>query len=170
MTPSGLCTSIAGTNYNAGAGKNANHTTTTQTVSGTTTTNTYCYDNADRLISGSDPNVADVSYDSRGNIITMGNSWSGKYTSSFYYSFDRNSGYWQNWGNDYDIFTQRDVQNRAVCCYETGLATNSIWYGYTGSGDAPDFTRDANWNIVDKYIELGGKTTVMTQNKTFFRS
>lgn len=157
-TPGGQCAGTAGTNYNANAGKNANRTTTTQTVASVTTTKTYCYDNADRLISGTDPNVDQVTYDAHGNITGIGTSWNGKHTDMFYDSSDRNNGFWQNWGNDYDIYYERDVQNRIVSAYKIGLRTQDSWSGFTGSGDAPDFTRNANWDITEKYIQLPGGT------------
>lgn len=152
-TPAGQCT---GTAYNANAGKNSNRTTTTQTVGGVTKTFTYCYDNADRLLSSTDPSIDQVAYDTRGNITSLGTSYNSKHTDIFYDSGGRNNGFWQNWGDDYDIYYERDVQNRIVSRYEAGLKTNEIWYGFTGGSDTPDFTRDANWNIVDKYLELPG--------------
>ncbi len=151
-TPAGQCTGTAGTNYNANAGKNSNRTT--QTVDGVTRTS--CYDNADRLISGTDPSVDQVTYDAHGNIAEMGNSVTSKHTSLFYDGSDRSSGFWQNWGNDYDISYERDVQGRIASRYEGGLSTNSVWYCFTGASDTPDFTRDANWAITEKYLELPG--------------
>lgn len=31
-----------------------------------------------------------------------------------------------------------------------------MWYGFTGTGDSPDFARNANWDIVEKTLHLPG--------------
>jgi RHS repeat-associated protein len=160
-TPGGQCTGTAGTNYNANAGKNANRTTMIQTVGGVTATKTYCYDNADRLVNSSDLEVESPTYDAYGNMTALGTDYLGhKHTDLFYDSSDRNTGFWQNWGNDYETYYNRDVQNRIASRFEYGLRTTSAWYGFTGSGDEPDFTRDSNWNITEKYIQLPGGVTL----------
>ena len=35
-------------------------------------------------------------------------------------------------------------------------AAGDYWYGFTGSGDTPDFVRDASWAITEKTIQLPG--------------
>jgi hypothetical protein len=60
------CSGLPGSNVSAG--KNSNRTT--QAVNGVTTT--YCYDQADRLISSSNPLVNNATYDSHGNIVSLG--------------------------------------------------------------------------------------------------
>ena len=148
-TPSGCSGS-----YNANAGKNSSRTS--QTVN--STTQTYCYDQADRLISGTDPNVSTVAYDSHGNTTSMGNSSTGKYTQFFYDSSDRSMGVRQNWGNDYDIAYDRDADDRITMRWmsENGVDTASAWYGYIGPGDTPAFARRADWSITEKYLRLPG--------------
>ncbi len=142
--------------YNADAGKNANRISMSKTVGGVTTSTSYCYDYADRLIQSSDSNAVDPAYDSHGNLINMGTSWNGKYTQFAYDSSDRNIGVLQNWGNDYDIYYNRDVQNRITSRFVAGLSTSSTWYGFTGASSAPAFTRNANWDITEKYMSLPG--------------
>ncbi len=39
---------------------------------------------------------------------------------------------------------------------ENGTNTAANWYGYTGSGDTPDYARNSSWNIVEKYVSLPG--------------
>ncbi|MEK7152957.1 MAG: RHS repeat-associated core domain-containing protein, partial [Patescibacteria group bacterium] len=54
------------------------------------------------------------------------------------------------------------VRNR-ITYREKDNVTNWDWalagqwfYGFTGSGDTPDFVRDTNWNIVEKTLQLPG--------------
>lgn len=145
----------------------SNRTNTTHTVGGITTTTTGCYNYADQLTYSNDPNIDTPVYDSHGNIVHLGTDTGGKVTQLYYDSSDRNTGIRQNWGNDYDVAYNRDVANRIVSRFETGLHTASTWYGFTGTGDTPDFARDANWNITEKYLDLpGGVILTMRPTQT----
>lgn len=154
-----LCPTDVYNGGNINANKNSNRTSATYTGSGSYS-RAYCYDYADRLIYSNDNNAVDPVYDSHGNLTALGNSWAGKHTDLFYDSSDRHTGIWQNWGDDHDISFVRDAADRIVARYETSVRTNYIfqgaWYGFTGEGDAPDFLRDSNWNITEKYILLPG--------------
>nr|WP_239063305.1 PA14 domain-containing protein [Streptomyces sp. SID13031] len=138
--------------YNANAGKNSNRTS--QTINGATTT--YCYDQADQLAQSSTNKIDVPVYDAHGNTTQLGTSWGGGTVTQFTYdSSDRNSRISQNWGQE-QVDYNRDVQNRIISRFTSGTNTSSTWYGFTGAGDTPDFTRDSNWNITEKYFQLPG--------------
>jgi RHS repeat-associated protein len=134
----------------------SNRTSTTHTVGGVATTIISCYNYADQLTSSNDPNISTPVYDAHGNTTQLGTSSGGKVTQLSYDSSDRNTEIRQNGGTDYDVMYNRDVQDRIVSRFETGLHTASTWYGFTGDGDTPDFARDINHNITEKYLELPG--------------
>lgn len=146
------------TSANLNAGKNGNRTT--QTVNGVTTN--YCYDYADRLLAGSDPSLAIVEYDDHGNTTAIGTA---DLPMRFAYdASDRNTGIVQRTeaGNGIATYYTRDVQNRIMGRYIntisdwTWKAAGDSYYGFTGSGDTPDFIRDNDWNVVEKYVTLPG--------------
>ena len=147
-----------GSNMNANAGKNGNRTS--QTIDGVTTT--YCYDYADRLISSSDPAANGAQYDSHGNTTLLGTSTVPLRLK--YDSLDRNNGI-ENYdasGNGKAMYYYRDVTGRIVYREHDAIASSvwtadaQYWYGFTGSGDSPDWVYNASWNIVDKYLHLPG--------------
>ncbi|HET8671119.1 MAG TPA: RHS repeat-associated core domain-containing protein, partial [Candidatus Saccharimonadales bacterium] len=79
-------------------------------------------------------------------------------------SSDRNRGVEQYdaSGNGKAIYYTRDAQGRIVSRHKNTI-TNWDWidaggtyYGFTGSGDTPDFIRDGNGNITEKYLQLPG--------------
>ncbi|RYF28757.1 MAG: hypothetical protein EOO17_04130 [Chloroflexi bacterium] len=150
---SASCSGLAGNNSNAG--KNGNRTK--QTVNGTSTT--YCYDQADRLIGSSDPNFNTVEYDAHGNTTRLNSTLRPAYDAS-----DRSRGIEQfdGSGNGKAVYYDRDVQDRIVG-RSTNTITNWNWnptgtvhYGFTGSGDTPDFVQNANGDVIEKYITLPG--------------
>lgn len=155
-----VCSGLAGNNANAGKSGNR----TSQTVNGATTT--YCYDQADRLITSSDTKVAGATYDDHGNTATLG---TGANKTRFNYdASDRNMGIAQydDSGNGVASYYDRDVQNRIVARYKNNIQ-NWNWtdageaiYGFTGSGDTPDFVKDSAGNITEKYLTLPGDVLV----------
>ncbi len=155
-TESSTCSSIAGNNVNAG--KNGNRTT--QTIDGVTTT--FCYDQADRLKSSSNTLYNGGDYDSHGNMTSVGTGTTP--LRLCFDSSDRNSCMTQRDSNGTGIamYYNRDVQGRIVARFKNTLtnwtATDAgdYWYGFTGSGDTPDFVRDASWTVIEKNIELPG--------------
>ncbi|HEX7963938.1 MAG TPA: PA14 domain-containing protein [Candidatus Saccharimonadales bacterium] len=155
-TESSSCNSLTGNNTNAG--KDGNRTT--QTINGTTTT--FCYDQADRLLSSSNALYNAPTYDSRGNMATIGTGTTP--LNLGYDSSDRNSSLtqWNSSGTGVGIYYNRDVNNRITYREKDTISTwnwtlaGQWFYGFTGDGDTPDMVRDANWNIVDQYIALPG--------------
>ncbi|HVQ44174.1 MAG TPA: PA14 domain-containing protein [Candidatus Saccharimonadia bacterium] len=145
----GAPTACTGT-YNANAGKNANRTS--QVQDGVTTT--YCYDNADRLISNTANGGASVSahtYDAHGNFATHGidGSSGGGNTKIEYDSSDR-AVYTSDPGTN--TTNIRDAQDRL-------LTMDDFWhsdYGYSDPGDTPDFTRGTAGYVQEAYIRLIG--------------
>jgi RHS repeat-associated protein len=79
-------------------------------------------------------------------------------------------------GNGAAMYYNRDVQGRLVYRESDAISNwnwnsypySNEWYGYTGSGDTPDFVRDANWNILEEYIQLpgGAQLTIRPQKTT----
>jgi RHS repeat-associated protein len=89
-------------------------------------------------------------------------------SSPLYDSSNRNTGfeqYDQN-GNGTAVYYDRDVAGRIIGRHPNSIsnwnwtATGSLFYHYTSDSDAPDFVRDANWNIVEKIIQLPGGVSV----------
>ncbi len=155
-TENAACGTGSGTNVNAG--KNGNRTT--QIIDGTTTW--YCYDNADRLTSSSDPTANYSEYDPHGNMTYLGTGTTP--LRLCYDSSDRNSclANYNSSGNGSATYYNRDVQGRITYRENDNIAAwnwnlnSQVWYDYTGAGDTPDYARDTNWNIVEKYIQLPG--------------
>lgn len=151
---SGSCAS--GTNANSG--KNSNRTS--QTINGVTTT--YCYDYADRLVSSSDPLANGAQYDSHGNMTAIGTGTTPLYM--YYDSSDRNWGFEQydSSGNGKAVYSSRDVQGRITHRESDNITgwnwtmADEKWYGYTGNNGSPSIVRNANWDIVEKYLTLPG--------------
>jgi|GEM_PF-1320549 len=155
-TESSTCSSVAGNNTNAG--KNGNRTT--QTIDGVTTT--FCYDQADRLKSSSNALYNGGDIDSHGNMTSVGTGTTP--LRLCYDSSDRNSCMTQrnSSGTGIAMYYNRDVQGRVVARFKNTLTNwNAVdagdyWYGFTGSGDTPDFVRNASWTVIEKNIELPG--------------
>ncbi len=155
---SGSC----GTGTNANSGKDSNRTS--QTINGATTS--YCYDYADRLTTSSDPLANAAQYNAHGDLTLLG---SGATPLRLLYdSSDRNRGLEQydSSGNGTASYYNRDVLGRVIF-RENDIITNlnwttndAKWYGYNGNGSAPNFVRDANWNVVEKYLSLPGGVMV----------
>jgi RHS repeat-associated protein len=137
--------------------KNSNRRTLT--ANGVTTD--YCYDYADRLEWSSDKDIYSPLYDPHGNTTRLGSTWDGgtTVTEFFYDSSDRVKEIRQNWGALATSFN-RDAQNRITMRWVTENGTNTAaqWYGYTGSGDTPDYSRNQSWTITEKFLQLPGGT------------
>jgi len=155
-------TCSTGGNLNPNSGKDSNRTT--QTIDGVTTN--YCYDYADRLVSGTGSINGSITYDSHGNMGHLGTPTATSPETYFYYdSSDRNFGMEQydSNGTGKAAYYARDVQGRLTYREADSIANwnwtfvHAIDYGYTGSGDTPDFIRDdTSWNIIEKDIQLPG--------------
>lgn len=150
-TPDASCNSAAGNNSNTA--KNGNRTKTTINSS----TTTYCYDMADRLISSSDPTLTDAQYDSRGNTISLGDA-----THKTEFSYDANDRNTKIKSSNKETLFTRDAQDRIISREhkENGTTNSSVTYGFTGSGDTPDFLQDSAGNVKQKYLTLPGDVIV----------
>ncbi|MGB4768246.1 MAG: PA14 domain-containing protein [Candidatus Saccharimonas sp.] len=138
--------------YNAGKDSNR----TSQTINGQITT--YCYNAADQLVSSSDVTLTNAQYDSHGNTTSLGDA---SHLTTFAYDVsDRNSSISGSGGStDYS----RDVQNRITKREHkdtSGITQSEAFYGFTGSGDTPDFVTDANGTVKQKYLTLPGDVLV----------
>lgn len=138
-------------NYNAG--KDGNRTS--MTVNGQTTT--FCYNNADQLISSSDPTLTNAQYDSHGNITSLGDTT--HQTTFTYDASDRNMSLAS--GATQTTYV-RDAQNRITNREQktNGNTTSLVKYGFTGSGDTPDYLLDGANNVKQKYLTLPGDVLV----------
>ncbi len=157
-------TACTGT-YNINSGKNANRTS--QTVNGATTT--YCYDNADRLVSSSDQSLTTPGYDAHGNTTSFGTTYHLDGLQFAYDASDRTSLVREYFGSDANIQYYRDVADRI---YYRGASGSSIPYtdtylGYTSSSDSPDFLLNSSTNVIEKYLSLpGGVLLTIRPNAT----
>lgn len=153
---------------NLNAGKESNRTQLT--VNGQVTT--YCYNQADQLISSSDPTIAQPTYDAHGNTTQLGLA-TATLTKFTYDSSDRNSGIEQDVSgakgaiNANTVAYTRDVQGRITSRMTgtkvtanngkvTSTTTGTTKYGFTASGDTPDFALNASNQVVEKYLQLPG--------------
>lgn len=155
---------------NSGAGKNSNRTSLVK--NGATTT--YCYDQADRLVKSSDVKLTTPIYDAHGNTTQLGNA--SNLTKFTYDSSDRNSSITEVSTNKATYY-DRDVQGRVVARYHdvNDVTVDELYYGFTGSGDTPDYIRNASWQISEKYLQLPGGVLLtirpletVTNNKNVF--
>ena len=147
-----------GTGTNSNAGKSGNRTS--QTINGTTTY--FCYNYADMLTGSSNATYSNPVYNSRGDMTNIG---SGSTPLNLCYdSSDRNTCLTQfdSTGTGPAMYYNRDVQGRLTYREKDNVSNwtwtlaNQWFYGYTGTGDTPDFIRDANWNVIEKDVELPG--------------
>ncbi len=152
------CSSLPGSNVNAGKDSNR----TSQTVNGVATT--FCYDQADRLIASSNPLYDKPMYDTHGNTTSMGDGTnSGAVTAFTYDSSDRNIGIEQtSTAGVTKTNYSRDVQGRLMYRHHetNGANVGDDYYGYTASGDSPDFITDTSGAVTEKYITLPGEVLI----------
>lgn len=120
-------------------------------------TTTFCYNNADQLVSSSDATLTNAQYDTHGNTTSLGNA--ANKTEFSYDSSDRNTSIKS--GDKETLFT-RDAQGRVISREhkENGNTTSNVGYGFTGSGDSPDFLLDGNGDVIQKYLTLPGDVLV----------
>jgi RHS repeat-associated protein len=145
--PSATVCNQVGVNLNA----NKNGNRTKFTINGVS--NTYCYDQADRLIVSTDKNIYKGYYDDHNNTTQLG-STTGVITGFDYDAADRNVSIYQ--GTTKVAYT-RDVQDRIVKRVVTvaGVAATTN-YGFTSTGDTPDFATDSTGAISEAYLQLPG--------------
>lgn len=152
-TSDASCSGLAGNNTNAGKSGNR----TKRTMNGQVTT--YCYDNADRIIGSSDSAANVFNYDSHGNTTQINATLKPVYDAS-----DRNRGIeeYDSTGNGHAVYYVRDAQDR-ITERRLNDIVNWNWqdkgalsYGFTGSGDTPDFTTNGAGVVQEKYLTLPG--------------
>jgi RHS repeat-associated protein len=130
------------------AGKNTNRTS--MTADGTTVG--YCYDNADRLISSTDPAVGTITYDDHGN------------TTAIYgetHAYDATDRHITTTKGATTVTYTRDATNRIIERKVNG--TTVAKYADTGSGDTPALTLDANNNVIEQTLSLPGGAMLTTR-------
>ncbi len=167
----GTPTGCIGT-YNSNSGKNSNRTS--QTINGVTTT--YCYDYADRLISSASSLYNTPVYNPHGDMTKLGTNATP--LRLLYDQTGRSVGFEQYdaSGNGTAEYYGYDAQDR-ITYRETDNITGWNWqltgdryYAYTTPTDSPAFVRNANWDILEKYLQLPGGVllTIRTAtNKTY---
>lgn len=135
------------------AGKDGNRTTLT--VNSQTTT--YCYDKADRLTGSSDQTLTSAQYDAHGNMTSIGDST--HQTTFGYDSSDRNN---KIASDNKETTFVRDTQNRITTRQQktNGSVTSLVKYGFTGTGDNPDYLLDGSNSVTQKYVTLPGDVLV----------
>lgn len=145
---------------NLEAGRNANRTRSISVVGGVSTTVEHCYDRADRLIQSSDPLVGTPVYDAHGNAIRMGGGTKpdgsiAATTELAYDASDRNIGLSDG---TTAVSYLRDVQNRIIQRSQSlgGKAPTASKFGFTTTGDTPDFVMNEAGVITEKYLQLPG--------------
>ncbi len=77
-------------------------------------------------------------------------------TTSFTYdSSDRNTVISQNWGAQ-KVEYDRDVANRVTKRWlsQNGTYLDAGFYDYPATGDTPDYERNKDWNLIEKYYSL----------------
>ncbi|HJP81681.1 MAG TPA: PA14 domain-containing protein [Candidatus Saccharimonadales bacterium] len=138
---------------NYDAGKDGNRTS--MTVNGQTTT--YCYNSGDQLVSSSDATLTNAQYDTHGNASSLGDAT--HKTEFTYDASDRNASIKS--GTKETVFV-RDAQSRIISRdhRENNASTSLVKYGFTGSGDTPDFLTDNTGNVKQKYLTLPGDVLV----------
>ncbi|HSW65685.1 MAG TPA: PA14 domain-containing protein [Bacillota bacterium] len=159
--------STCGATRNVNAYKNANRTS--QTIDGVTTS--YCYDNADRLLSSSDASYNNPVYDDRGNITQIGSN--GKPLKFTYDQGNRVVRIEQQDASGNGTITEfrRDAGGRILERKQTKLTggasslVSQARYGYSTSGDVPDIITDTAGGLLRKVYSLPGGVT-MTSNPT----
>jgi RHS repeat-associated protein len=96
-----------------------------------------------------------------GNTTRLG---SGDTTTNFTYdSSDRNTGITEtNASGSITTTYDRDVQGRLLYRHQDTNGTNvsNDYYGYTASGDSPDFITDVSGTVTQKYLSLPGGVKV----------
>ncbi|HUS25893.1 MAG TPA: PA14 domain-containing protein [Nevskiaceae bacterium] len=141
----GAPTGCSGT-YNTNADKNSNRTSQTANAANTT----YCYDNADRLLTSSDTKLTNPQYDQHGNTTQLGTSTVTKFE---YDSSDRNTKITEGSKN---VTFVRDAQGRIISRVLVNGSTTTNYYAFTASGDTPDVLLNSSNGVVEKYLQLPG--------------
>ncbi|MFD4357908.1 PA14 domain-containing protein [Nocardia sp. NPDC058518] len=142
----------------ANAGRNTNRTAFTDSYNGApAATTTYCYDNADRLLTTSGELDLTLTYDNYGNAIKVGTDTLGYDSTRRHMSTTTEDGRSVRYTRDvYDRITTRTVK--------TGAAAEQVTrYGFTTDSGGPDFILDNAGNLRQRIVKLSGGV-VLTKN------
>ncbi|HEX3394840.1 MAG TPA: RHS repeat-associated core domain-containing protein [Acidimicrobiales bacterium] len=145
------------------AGKDSNRTATTDNGGPATT---YCYDNADRLISSTDAaNVGTPVYDPHGDGTRMGNQTLGYDSSGRHVA--TNASVPVAFGVTYtqDAASRLIARTEGTSTTRYGFAggTSTTRYGFAGSSDSPAFAMGADNVVTQRFIALAGGAMVTKQ-------
>ena len=129
------------------AGKNTNRTSMVDNAA----TTSYCYDNADRLTSTTDPAVGTLAYDSHGNTTTI---------SGETHSYDSADRHLTTTKGATNVTYTRDATDRIV---QRATGSFIVRYSNPGGGDTPSLTLDGTSNIVEQTLALPGGAMYTTR-------
>jgi RHS repeat-associated protein len=158
----------AGMNPLAGADSNRTSLTVRKGTAAPERT-TYCYDNADRLRSSTNPLEGEPEYDAHGNTIALGGGTTkdGGAAPKLRLGYDASDRSISMREGDRVITYGRDVQNRTTRRDEAKGGKQTVaYYGFTGTGEDPDIVFGARGNIRNRYIDLPGGTQVTFAGKS----
>ena len=144
------------TGTRANAGLNTNRVRLLDDTGGGPVETGYCYDAADRLLATTGATVVTgVQYDSHGNTVQYISG--GAVTSFGWDGAERNLTARVTGADPADVAYTRDAADRIIRRYTTvGDTATDLRYGYTGSGDTPDFTLAADGRVLTRSISLPG--------------
>ncbi|MFI6999057.1 PA14 domain-containing protein [Nocardia sp. NPDC050175] len=145
---------------NKKAGLNTNRTAFTDSFNGATPSATsYCYDDADRLLSTSGATNLSLTYDNYGNTTKIGTDTLGYDSTLRHMSTATASGR--------SVQYTRDVNDRitARTVKEKGKPGQVTRYGFTSDSGGPDFILDDSGNLRQRVLKLPGGA-VLTKNYT----
>jgi RHS repeat-associated protein len=134
-----------------GAGLNTNRTSFTDSAGSLSFS--YCYDNADRLTSSTDPTVGSVAYDAHGNTTTIFGET---------HAYDGADRHMSTAKGSTTVTYLRDATDRIVQRSVNG--TISARYTSSGGGDAPDGTLDASSAVTEVDLALPGGASLTTRS------
>ncbi|WP_409497385.1 PA14 domain-containing protein [Amycolatopsis sp. cmx-11-12] len=145
---------------NQAAGSNSNRTASTDSRDGAApVTTTYCYDDADRLISTSGGTALSLEYDSRGDTVKIGGDTLGYDAMKRHLSTTTAAGV--------SITYARDPQDRLTARTVTGAADGSkngtTRYSYSSKQDTADLILDKAGNLLQRIVPLPGGV-LLTKN------
>ncbi|ATL67409.1 PA14 domain-containing protein [Nocardia terpenica] len=145
---------------NKKAGLNTDRTAFTDSFNGApAATTSYCYDDADRLLSTSGATTLSLTYDAYGNAIKVGTDTLGYDSTRRHISTTTAAGRSVGYTRDLsDRIVVRSVKDNANPAQITR-------YGYTSDSGGPDFVLDGSGSLLQRILKLPGGA-VLTKNYT----
>jgi RHS repeat-associated protein len=144
------------TGSRANAGANTNRMRMVDATAAGSAETRYCYDDADRLLATLGATaISDVRYDDKGGITQL--TQDGVTTSLAWDGAQRSTGLKVDGADPADVSYQRDATNRIMRrTTKAGDSVDDVRYGYTGSGDTPDYALSGDLRVVSRSISLPG--------------